>query len=174
MTRLATSRGRILARDGSELATFVEAAVVGVVPGQIRSEPGMLASLSSVLGLKAEDIRANYTASWVKPDSFVPVRTIAAEQVAALRPRLVVIEGVQVQATRVRSYPTGLASQTLGYLAEASEDEAKAKTARGIEAGDLIGKKDTGLEATLDDELGGSHGVPLARVRAERRPGGGP
>src|SRR5439155_714412 len=60
MTRLPTSRGRIVARDGTELATFVEAAVVGVVPGQIRSEPGMLASLSSVLGMKADDIRGSY------------------------------------------------------------------------------------------------------------------
>jgi penicillin-binding protein 2 len=170
MTRLATSRGRILARDGSELATFVEAAVVGVVPGQIRSEPGMLASLSSVLGLKAEDIKAKYTQSWVKPDTFVPVRTIAADQVAALRPRLVVIEGVQLQATRVRTYPTGLAAQTLGYLSEASEDEAKAKTARGVEAGDLIGKKDSGLEATLDDELGGTYGFRLGIVAADEQP----
>src|SRR5207245_4503353 len=58
MTRLPTSRGRNVARDGTELATFVEAAVVGVVPGHIRSEPGMLASLSSVRGVKAADIQA--------------------------------------------------------------------------------------------------------------------
>jgi len=77
---------------------------------------------------------------------------------------------VQVQATRVRSYPTGLASQTLGYLAEASDADAKAKTARGVEAGDLIGKKDTGLEATLDDELGGSFGFRLGIVESDERP----
>ena len=169
MTRLPTSRGRIVARDGTELATFVEAAVVGVVPGQIRSEPGMLASLSSVLGMKADDIRAKYTQAWVKPDSFVPIRTIAAEQVAALRPRLVVIEGVQLQATRVRTYPTGLAAQTLGYLTQASEDDAKPKSGRGVEAGDLIGQKDSGLEATLDDELGGSYGFRLGIVEADER-----
>src|SRR5207237_4887949 len=63
-----------------------------------------------------------------------------------------------------------LASQTLGYLAEASDAEAKAKTARGIEAGDLIGKKDTGLEATLDDELGGSYGFRLGIVESDERP----
>src|SRR5205823_13778850 len=55
MTRLPTSRGRIVARDGTELATFVEAGVVGVVTGQIRSESGMLASLAPALGLKPED-----------------------------------------------------------------------------------------------------------------------
>src|SRR5262249_17168564 len=57
MTRLPTTRGRILARDGTELATFTEGAVVGVVPGQVRSQDAMIASLAPVLGLKADDIK---------------------------------------------------------------------------------------------------------------------
>jgi penicillin-binding protein 2 len=170
MTRLPTSRGRIIARDGTELATFVEAGVVGVITGQIRSEAGLLSSLSSALAMTPDQIKAKYTQSWVKPDLFVPIKTVPAAQLDALRTKLSLIEGVQVQATRVRSYPTGLASQTLGYLAEASDDEAKAKTARGVEAGDLIGKKDTGLEATLDDELGGSYGFRLGIVESDEQP----
>ena len=150
MTRLPTSRGRIIARDGTELATFIEAGVVGVVTGQVRSESGLLSSLSTVLAMKPDDIKAKYTQSWVKPDLFVPIKVVPAAQLDAVRARLAVIEGVQVQATRVRSYPTGLASQTLGFLAEASEDDAKARAARGVQAGDLIGKKDTGLEATVN------------------------
>jgi penicillin-binding protein 2 len=170
MTRLPTSRGRIIARDGTELATFIEAGVVGVITGQIRSEAGLLSSLSAALAMTPDQIKAKYTQSWVKPDLFVPIKTIPAAQLDALRTRLSLIEGVQVQATRVRSYPTGLASHTLGYLAEASEAEAKTKTARGIEAGDLIGRKDTGLEAALDDELGGSYGFRLSIVEPDERP----
>jgi penicillin-binding protein 2 len=170
MTRLPTSRGRIIARDGTELATFIEAGVVGVITGQIRSEAGLLSSLSTALAMTPDQIKAKYTQSWVKPELFVPIKTVPTSQLDALRTRLSVIEGVQVQATRVRSYPSGLASQTLGYLAEASDAEAKAKTARGIEAGDLIGKKDTGLEATLDDELGGSYGFRLGIVESDERP----
>jgi len=170
MTRLPTSRGRIIARDGTELATFIEAGVVGVITGQIRSEAGLLSSLSSALGMTPDQIKAKYTQSWVKPDLFVPIKTIPAAQLDALRTKLSLIEGVQVQATRVRSYPSGLASQTLGFLTEASADEAKAKTARGIEAGDLIGKKDSGLEAALDDELGGSYGFRLGIVESDERP----
>lgn len=169
MTRLPTSRGRIIARDGTELATFVEAGVVGVITGQMRSESGLLASLSSALGMKPEDIKAKYTQSWVKPDLFVPIAVVPSNKLDPLRQRLALIEGVQVQATRVRSYPTGLASQTLGYLAEASDADAKAKDARGVQAGDLIGKKDTGLEATLDDELGGSFGFRLGIVESDER-----
>ena len=170
MTRLPTSRGRIVARDGTELATFIEAGVVGVITGQIRSETGLLSSLSDALAMTPDQIKAKYTQSWVKPDLFVPIKTVPASQLDGLRTRLSLIEGVQVQATRVRSYPTGLASQTLGYLAEASDADAKAKTARGVEAGDLIGKKDTGLEATLDDELGGSFGFRLGIVESDERP----
>ncbi len=170
MTRLPTSRGRIIARDGTELATFIEAGVVGVITGQIRSEAGLLSSLSSALAMTPDQIKAKYTQSWVKPDLFVPIKTVPAAQLDALRTRLSLIEGVQVQATRVRSYPTGLASQTLGFLGEASEAEAKTKTARGIEAGDLIGRKDTGLEAALDDELGGSFGFRLGIVESDERP----
>ena len=141
-----------------------------MITGQIRSEAGLLSSLSAALAMTPDQIKAKYTQSWVKPDLFVPIKTVPAAQLDALRARLAVIEGVQVQATRVRSYPSGLAAQTLGYLAEASEAEAKAKTARGVEAGDLIGKKDTGLEATLDDELGGSYGFRLGIVESDERP----
>jgi penicillin-binding protein 2 len=168
MTRLATSRGRIVARDGTELATFTDAAVVGVVPEQIKNESGMLASLSSVLALKPDDIRAKYNASWVRPDSFVPIKTLSGAAFNSLRPRLSVIEGVQLQPQRVRSYPTGLASQLIGYLGEATDADAQKLGARGFAAGDLIGK--TGLELQLDDVLGGSYGWRLSIVEPDERP----
>src|SRR2546423_7396397 len=168
MTRLPTTRGRIVARDGTELATFTDAAVVGVVPEQIKNEGGMLASLAAALTLKPEDIKAKYTASWVRPDSFVPIRTLVGGSYAAVKDRLSVIEGVQIQAQRVRSYPTGLASQLIGYLGEASDADAQKLAARGYAAGDLVGK--TGLEAQLDDVLGGSYGGRLSIVDPDERP----
>jgi len=165
MTRLATSRGRIITRDGTELATFVEGVLVGVVPGQIQSEGGMLQSLSSVLAMTPEAIKAKYTASWVRPDSFVPIKTVLD---AAARDRLSVIEGVQTRPQRARSYPSGLASQTIGYTGEAGEEEAGKKAARGVLPGDEIGK--TGLEASLDDVLGGAYGWRLSIVEPSEQP----
>src|SRR5260221_1693543 len=167
MTRLPTSRGRIIARDGTELATFTDAAVVGVVPEQIKNESGMLASLASVLGLKADEIKAKYNASWVRPDSFVPIRTLTGDAFNSLRARLTVIEGVQLQAQRVRSYPTGLASQLLGFLGEASDADAQKRGARGFAAGDLIGNN--GLEQQLDDVLGGTYGWRPSIVDPDER-----
>jgi len=164
MTRLATSRGRIIARDGTELATFIDGATVGVVPGQVRSEDGLATSLAPILGLKPDEIKAKLHQSWVRADTYVPIRTLAGASLAAARAALSVIEGVQLQPTRVRSYPTGLASQTLGYLAEASDVQAQKRAGRGVQAGDLIGKSNSGLEDTLDDVLGGTYGWRLTII----------
>src|SRR5256886_234033 len=164
MTRLPTTRGRIIARDGTELATFMDAGVIGVVPGQVRSQAGLTASLAPVLGITEDAISAKLAQPWVTNDTFVPIRTLAGASLDAAKPKLTVIEGVQVHATRVRSYPTGLASQTLGYLTEASEADAQKRAARGGQAGDMIGKPDSGLEATLDDILGGTYGWRLTII----------
>lgn len=165
MTRLPTSRGRIVTRDGTELATFIDAAAVGVVPGQIKSEAGMLASLSVAIAMPAAEIKAKYTASWVRPDSFVPIKTVLDP---ALRDRLALIEGVQTRPQRVRSYPTGLAVQTIGYVGEAGEEDARKGAARGLLPGDVIGK--TGLEASLEEAIGGTFGWRLSIVEPNESP----
>jgi penicillin-binding protein 2 len=164
MTRIDTSRGVIRARDGTELATFVSGSIVGVVPGQVRSEDGLAASLAPIVGLTPDQIKAKLHQPWVRADTFVPIRTLSGAQLEGLKPRLSLIEGVASQGTRVRSYPSGLASQTLGYLAEASEAEAQKRAARGVQAGDLIGKANSGLEDTLDDVLGGTYGWRLSII----------
>ena len=164
MTRIGTSRGRIIAREGTELATFIDGATVGVVPGQVRSEDGLATSLAPILGLKPDEIKVKLHQSWVRADTYVPIRNLAGASLTAAKPALSVIEGVQLQTTRVRSYPTGLASQTLGYLSEASDVEAQKRSARGVQAGDLIGKANSGLEDTLDDVLGGTYGWRLTII----------
>ncbi len=164
MTRIDTSRGRIIAREGTELATFVDGSNIGVVPGQVRSEDGLALSLAPIVGLTPDQIKAKLHQPWVRPDTFVPIRTLSGAQLEGIKAKLSVIEGVAAQATRVRSYPTGLASQTLGYLAEAGDAEAQTRSARGVQAGDLIGKANSGLEDTLDDVLGGTYGWRLSII----------
>ncbi len=164
MTRLDTSRGRIIAREGTELATFIDGSNIGVVPGQVRSEDGLALSLAPIVGLTPEQIKAKLHQPWVRADTFVPIRTLSGAQLDGIKAKLSVIEGVATQATRVRSYPTGLASQTLGYLAEASDAEAQKRSARSVQAGDLIGKANSGLEDTLDDVLGGTYGWRLSII----------
>ena len=167
MTRLPTTRGRIVARDGTELATFAEATQVGVIPGQIRSEAGLFASLGPIVGMTSEQLKQKITQSWVRPDTYVPIKTIR-DVGDDVRARLSVIEGVRLRPERVRSYPSGMLSQQLGSVGEAGEEEAVKRATRGVEPGDTIGK--TGLEATLDEHLGGSAGWRLAVVDENERP----
>ncbi|MDE3112376.1 MAG: hypothetical protein KGN00_10930 [Chloroflexota bacterium] len=166
MTRLPTTRGRIIARDGTELATFADGTEVGVVPGQIRDEAAMLASLSSALGLKADQIKAMYTQSWVKPDTYVAIRQIR-DLSPDVRAKLSVIEGVQLRPIRLRSYPSGLLPQILGTVGEATDAEATKLASSGVVAGDVIGK--SGLEQTLDEYLRGTYGWRLSIVDENER-----
>ncbi|MDE3101946.1 MAG: hypothetical protein KGJ98_06865 [Chloroflexota bacterium] len=167
MTRLPTTRGRIVARDGTELATFADGTEIGVVPGQIQDEAAMLASLSSALGMKPDAIKAMYTQSWVKPDTYVAIRSIR-DLAPGARARLSVIEGVQLRPIRLRAYPTGLLPQVLGTVGEATDAEAAKLASHGVEAGDVIGK--TGLEGALNKYLVGSYGWRLQIVDSSERP----
>jgi penicillin-binding protein 2 len=145
-------------------ATFTDAAVVGVVPGQVRQQAGLTARASRRCSRHRGVIRAKLAQPWVRDDVRADPH---ARRSALMRPAEADRDrGVQLQATRMRSYPTGLASQTIGYLVEASEaDAAKPERAkRGVQAGDLIGKADSGLEATLDDILGGTYGFRLTII----------
>lgn len=167
MTRLPTTRGRIITRDGSELATFAEAAAIGVIPGQIRDEVAMLASLSPIVGLAPDEIKAMYTQSWVRPDTWVAIRTLR-DLDDGTRSRLGVIEGIQLRPERVRAYPSGLLRQTLGSVGQATAEDVQALGARGFVAGDVVGKN--GLELTLDEVLAGTFGWHLGIVEADERP----
>ena len=166
MTRVPTSRGRILARDGSELATFGDAAVIGLVPGLMRDQARTLASIAA-LGIPESEVRTKLAQPWVTAETFVPIRTIHDITTDA-RLKFGAVEGAQVRAQRVRAYPTSLASQTLGYLGEASAQDATKGAARGVAAGDLVGK--AGLESALDDVLGGSYGWRLSIVESTEAP----
>ena len=167
MTRLGTTRGRIIARDGTEFATFTEGTQVGVIPGQIRNEAGLLASLAPIVGIKAEDIKAKYTQSWVKPDTYVAIRTLR-DVTPEARSKLVVIEGVQLRPERIRAYPSGLLRQLLGTVGEATDEDSTKLQARGIQPGDAIGK--SGLEQSLDEILNGTYGWRLGIVDENERP----
>lgn len=167
MTRLPTTRGRIIARDGTELATFAQATEVGVVPGQIQSQEGLFASLGPIVRMTGEQMKAKLDQSWVREDTYVPFATIR-DVTDEVRAKLNVIEGVQLRPERVRAYPSGILSQEVGAVGEATEQEAAARADRGVRSGDIVGKR--GLEATLDEYLGGSTGWRLAIVDGNERP----
>ncbi len=167
MTRLDPSRGRILARDGTELASFGEGFEVGVVPGQIKDEAAMLRGLAPLVKLSEAEIKRRYASG--QPDWFMPILVMSPDTPQDARQKLGVIEGVQLRPARVRSYPQRtLAAHVIGYVGEITSDELTKLGARGYEAGDRIGK--TGLEQTLEDVLAGTFGWRLNVIEPDGSP----
>ena len=161
MTRQVPTRGRIIARDGSELATFGDAFEVGVVPGQIKDEAAMLQSLAPLVGLPEAEIKKRYANG--QPDWFMPIRVMPPATPADVRQKLGLIEGVQLRPARVRQYPQGtLAAHVIGYVGVITVEELQKLGPKGYQDGDLVGK--TGLEQTLEDVLAGTFGWRLGIV----------
>lgn len=167
MTRLEPTRGRIVARDGIELATFGDGFVVGVVPGQIRDEAALLKGLAPLVRLAEDEVKKRYASG--RPDWFMPIRTMSPETPVAVREKLKVLEGVQLRAVRVRAYPQRtLAAHLVGYVGPITAEQLKKLEARGYREGDRVGQ--VGLEATLEEVLAGSFGWHLGVVEKDETP----
>lgn len=167
LTRVEPTRGRIIARDGTELATFGEGFVVGVVPGQIRDEAALLKSLAPLVGLAEPEVKRRYANG--RADWFMPIRTMSPDTSREVRTKLGVIEGVQLRPIRVRAYPQKtMAAHTIGYLGVITPDELARLGPKGYREGDRIGR--VGLEATLEEVLAGTFGWHLGVVERDETP----
>jgi hypothetical protein len=75
------SRGNIYDRDGQALAYQGTAYELGVIPGQIADEPGLLAALSAALNTTPDRVQAKYATAL--PDWYVPVGLVSEETLQA-------------------------------------------------------------------------------------------
>ena len=82
-----------------------EAVAIGVQPNQITDEPAMLAALSELLGLRPEVIQAKYAEA--RPDWYVPIGEVSAEQAQAHLAALTQLGGVILTRYTTRFYPNG-------------------------------------------------------------------
>ncbi|MFN2463397.1 MAG: penicillin-binding transpeptidase domain-containing protein [Candidatus Dormibacteria bacterium] len=132
-------RGRILTRDGTELAlSSDQGLLVGVVRQDIKDEAAMLAAMSKLLSMSPEAIRQAYQGG--QPEWFMPVRALPPDTSLNLHNQLSAIPGVTVHQASVRFYPQHrAAAQLVGYVSRAGEAQA-------------------GLEKTLDPVLAGHPG----------------
>ena len=115
-------RGRILDRNGKVLAGKGVASSVGLIPGKMTDPEGSIRSLAELLGMEEEAIKEKLSASWVKEDSFVPIKTISKEgmpditdmllgeafaEEGSLQEALLQVPGVMITDVEIRSYPLG-------------------------------------------------------------------
>ena len=172
-------RGNIYDRNGLMLAGEATASSVGLVPGRMQEDSSQdLERMAELLGTTAENIQKKLDASWVKDDSFVPIRTLEKvnemainqgnatekeQQLAALQEQLLQIDGVMITDTQVRQYPLKeAASHLIGYVQSITAEELEEHAGEGYSSTSVIGK--AGLEKLYEEQLRGTTGWRISIV----------
>lgn len=154
-------RGRILDRDGKPLADNGTILSVGVVPGQIQDEAGMLQALSDALGIPQETIKQRYQGG--QPDWFMPITDRSDTERGDLQTKIGSIPGVSLQDKAARVYPLGsVAAHVVGYVTHPTAEDLKQLAAQGYDESDWVGR--AGIEASAEQQLSGTRGGAIQIV----------
>ena len=168
-------RGEIYDRNGELLAGQGTVANVGLVPGKMAVQPQEeLETIAALLGTTAGSISEKLDASWVKDDSFVPVKKMSSSQLetpvgegeATLKDKLLELPGVMISDAESRVYPYGeCTSHLLGYVQEINAEELEELRDKGYDEQSILGK--SGLEKLFEDRLKARKGYKISIVDAE-------
>lgn len=153
-------RGDIIDKNGIELAETGQARQIGIVPQDMTgNEEEIKQKVSDLLGVSPEQIEKALSASWVKPEHFVPIHTIASDETELLD-KLSEVPSVHSMGVEARVYPLGEAAAHLtGNIGPITADEIEKNKGKGYSNTDSIGKR--GLEKVLEDRLKGENGVQI-------------
>lgn len=153
-------RGNIFDRNGNVLAGEGIASSVGLVPGKMSDDKEKsILKISNLLGIEPDFIRTQLSQSYVKEDTFVPLKTIEKSN-KELKEQLLQIKGIMITDKKTRNYPLGeAASQMLGYVQIISAEELTTYQEKGYTSSSFIGK--TGLERVYENTLHGTDGCEV-------------
>jgi penicillin-binding protein len=136
-------RGEIWDRNGSALALNGNAVSIGIIPQMMGQDKEPKEQLSIALGINVEQIDKQLSASWVKPDLFVPITSIPQSDSRVAE--LMKIKGVTKQSVSARVYPLKeAAAQLTGYIGTITAEEYEKLKSEGYSDTDVVGK--AGLE----------------------------
>lgn len=153
-------RGEIFDRNGKGLAINDTLTLIGLVPQSMEGhEQETKEKVAELLHLDVEYIDQQLNQEWVKPDVFVPIRTINPND-EDLFQELIELPGVWSQDQVGRLYPLGeAATHLVGYIGEITAEELEKNKGKGYTTGDMIGKR--GLEQLFEKDLRGSPGAEI-------------
>lgn len=154
-------RGEILDRNRMPMAINDDVWEIGIIPGKLGdSADAKKKEIADLLGMDVETIDKKLSASWVKPDLFVPIKKVPTtdknlDALWATGP----VAGKEVTG---RVYPYGeSAAHLIGYIGKVNAEELeKKKDDETYSANDMIGKR--GLEKIYDKQLRGEKGVKIS------------
>lgn len=159
-------RGNIYDRKGAALATQGNVSEVGLVPGKMGSDrEADIQRIAEILDMTAEGIEKSLGASYVKDDTFVPLKQIA-EGDEDRAEQLLQIPGILINSVIGRVYPLGAAAGHLtGYIQPVTAEDLEELEGQGYHANSVIGR--TGLEAAFEQELRAVDGAEINIVDGE-------
>ena len=163
---LSGKRGSILDRNGNALAYDGTISQVGIVPGKLGdNREENINRISELTGVSVETINNYLSASYVKDDTFVPIRKVAKDD-TELKEQLLQIPGILINDAEGRVYTLGEeAGHLIGYVQTINADELEEYADKGYSSTSLIGK--SGLELAYEDRLRATDGVRIYIIDAE-------
>ena len=163
---IEAKRGSILDRNKNPLAEDGKIASVGIVPGKLGdNKDENINKISELTGVSIEYINDSLNASYVKDDTFVPIKKISDTN-TELKEQLLQIPGVMINKEDGRVYSLGKeAGHLIGYVQEINAEELEANEGKGYTSTSLIGK--SGLEQAYEDTLRGIDGTRIYIVDEE-------
>ncbi len=151
-------RANIYDRHGLALAGQGNAVAIGVVPGEVTNEAGLLQTLADLLGLQPDRIKQKYAGqplNW-----YIPLGEVSKEVWDQQAARFAALDGWRARTVDIRFYPFGgVAPQLVGYTAPIFPDELAGYKAKGYRGDEKVGR--TGLEQWGESYLAGKHGGKL-------------
>lgn len=157
---ISAERGSIVDKNGNMLAGLGTVSSVGIVPGKLgENKDENIEKIANLLGTTADSINKTLSASWVKDDTFVPIKKIQVDSIE-LKEQLLQIPGIKITSTKSRVYPLGeAAAHLVGYVQNITADELKANRGKGYTSTSVIGK--AGLEKQYEERLKGKDGLEI-------------
>ena len=157
---IEAKRGSILDRNGEYLATNGVASQIGLVPGKMSdNKEENIEKIAELLNMTSAGINSELSASYVKADTFVPLKTVGKNEME-LKNKLLEIKGVKIIDTDERIYPQGVStSQLVGYIQPINAEELKEKAKDGYTSSSKIGKY--GLERAYESTLRAVNGSEI-------------
>lgn len=167
VSTITAKRGEILDRNDKVIAGEQTASQIGLVPGKMNEETKAqdIKKVAELLDISEETVNNGLSASYVKDDTFVPLKTVLKSE-TDLKAALLDIKGIKIIDTDERIYPLGEASShLLGYVQSINADELKEKKDLGYTSQSVIGK--TGLEKIYEDRLKATDGAEIYITRED-------
>lgn len=157
---LKSERGNIYDRNNILLAGKGNISSIGLVPGKMsENKEEDIQKLSTILGVSVESINNKLGMSYVKDDTFVPIKNVAKTE-TQLKERALSISGVKITTESSRVYTLGKeASQLIGYVQSISAEKLEENKGKGYNSNSVIGK--AGIEKVYEEILRGKDGKEI-------------